>query len=43
MAERFAQTVPNGRSVTIEGVGHYPNMEKPDRFNEILTEFLRSL
>ncbi len=43
MAERFAQTVPNSRSVTIEGVGHYPNMEKPDRFNEILTEFLRSL
>ncbi|MEV5531837.1 alpha/beta fold hydrolase [Streptomyces prunicolor] len=43
MAQRFADTVQNGRSVTIEGAGHYPNMEKPERFNEILTDFLRSL
>jgi len=43
MADRLIDTVPNGHSVTIEGVGHYPNMENPERFNEILTEFLRSL
>ena len=43
MANRFVDTVPNGRSVTIEGVGHYPNMENPERFNELLTDFLRSL
>ncbi|WP_043670795.1 alpha/beta fold hydrolase [Streptomyces xylophagus] len=43
MAQRFTDTVPNGRAVTIEGVGHYPNMEKPEEFNEILGQFLRSL
>ncbi|MDV9178088.1 alpha/beta hydrolase [Streptomyces sp. W16] len=43
MANRFADTVPNGRTTTIEGVGHYPNMEKPEEFNTILGEFLRSL
>jgi len=43
MANRFVDTVPNGRSVTIEGAGHYPNMEKPERFNEILMDFLGAL
>jgi pimeloyl-ACP methyl ester carboxylesterase len=43
MANRFVDTVPNGRSVTIEGVGHYPNMEKPEEFNTILGQFLSSL
>ncbi|MFH0520733.1 alpha/beta fold hydrolase [Streptomyces sp. M41] len=43
MAERVARTVPDGRSVTIDGVGHYPNMEKPAEFNEIVLDFLRTL
>ncbi|WP_406463021.1 alpha/beta hydrolase [Streptomyces sp. NBC_01622] len=43
MANRFTDTVPNGRSTTIEDAAHYPNMEKPERFNEILREFLGSL
>ncbi|MFD3836991.1 alpha/beta fold hydrolase [Streptomyces sp. NPDC058642] len=43
MADRLAHTVPDGRSVTIEDVGHYPNMEKPEQFNEILLDFLRTL
>ncbi|MFJ9241946.1 alpha/beta fold hydrolase [Streptomyces sp. NPDC101776] len=43
MAQRFADTVPNGRATTIEGAGHYPNLERPDVFNGIFTEFLRSL
>ncbi|MEU5891260.1 alpha/beta hydrolase [Streptomyces sp. NPDC047461] len=42
-AERFARTVPDGRSVLIEDTSHYPNMEKPERFNEILLDFLRAL
>jgi len=25
----------------LEGVGHSPNMEQPDRFNQILIEFLQ--
>lgn len=43
MAERVARTVPDGRSVTLQDVGHYPNMEKPEEFNGILLDFLRDL
>ncbi|MDQ0994304.1 alpha/beta fold hydrolase [Streptomyces sp. V3I7] len=43
MAQRVADSAPHGRSVTIEGTGHYPNMEKPDAFNEALADFLRTL
>ncbi|MFJ8533982.1 alpha/beta fold hydrolase [Streptomyces sp. NPDC093591] len=43
MAERVVRTVPNGRSVTIEESGHYPNLERPEVFNEILVDFLRTL
>lgn len=43
MAERVARTVPDGRSVTVDGVGHYPNLEKPEEFNGILLDFLRTL
>ncbi len=42
-AERFANTVRNGRSVLVEGTSHYPNLEKPEEFNAILLDFLRSL
>lgn len=43
MAERVVRTVPNGRSVTIQDVGHYPNMEKPEEFNRLVLDFLRDL
>ncbi|MDO0909923.1 alpha/beta hydrolase [Streptomyces sp. DT2A-34] len=43
MAERLVRSVPNGRSVTIEDTGHFPNLEKPEAFNEILLDFLRAL
>ncbi|MGW3289626.1 alpha/beta fold hydrolase [Streptomyces sp. NPDC001002] len=43
MAEKFARTVPNGRSVTIEEAGHFPNLERPDAFNAVLLDFLRGL
>ncbi|MFD3497027.1 alpha/beta fold hydrolase [Streptomyces sp. NPDC058676] len=42
-AQRLADTVRDGRSRTIEGVGHYPNLEKPEVFNEILLDFLGTL
>ncbi|MFE3882210.1 alpha/beta hydrolase [Streptomyces lydicus] len=42
MAERLAHTVVNGRATTVEGTAHYPNMERPDAFNEILGRFLRA-
>lgn len=37
-----AQRIPNSRFETIEGAGHLVNIEKPARFNEILTDFLLS-
>ncbi|MFI2352603.1 alpha/beta fold hydrolase [Streptomyces sp. NPDC019443] len=43
MAERLVHTVANGRAATVEGTAHYPNMERPDAFNEILEDFLRAV
>ncbi|CAL9367295.1 alpha/beta fold hydrolase [Streptomyces sp. enrichment culture] len=43
MADRLARTVAHGRSVTVEGTAHYPNMERPDAFNEIVADFLDAL
>ncbi|MEU9352037.1 alpha/beta hydrolase [Streptomyces griseoloalbus] len=42
-AERLAEAVPHGRAVTVDGTGHYPNMERPELFNRILLDFLRAL
>lgn len=42
-AQRLADGVRDGRSVLIEGTGHYPNMEKPDEFTAVLREFLATL
>ncbi|MFF9206119.1 alpha/beta fold hydrolase [Streptomyces sp. NPDC014986] len=42
-AERLAGAVPDGRTVTVDGTGHYPNMERPELFNRILLDFLGSL
>lgn len=41
MARRLADTVPHGRVATIEGAAHYPNMEHPEAFNEVVARFLR--
>ncbi|MFC3572064.1 alpha/beta fold hydrolase [Streptomyces yaanensis] len=43
MAERLVRTVGNGRTTVVEGTAHYPNMERPDAFNAIVGDFLRSL
>ncbi|WP_411098678.1 alpha/beta fold hydrolase [Streptomyces sp. x-45] len=42
-AERLARTVRNGRSVVVDGVAHYPNMERPEAFTDIVAGFLRTL
>lgn len=42
-AERLARTVPDGSSLTVADTAHYPNMEKPERFGEIITDFVRAL
>ncbi|MCK2216935.1 alpha/beta hydrolase [Actinomadura sp. ATCC 31491] len=43
MAARLAGTVPDGRSATVEGAAHYPNMERPGVYNEITGAFLSGL
>ncbi|MGC9543831.1 alpha/beta fold hydrolase [Streptomyces sp. UG1] len=43
MAERLVRGVRDGRSVTIEGTGHFPSLEQPETFNRILLDFLRTL
>ncbi|MFI2607608.1 alpha/beta fold hydrolase [Kitasatospora sp. NPDC018619] len=42
LAERVVRTVVDGRAVTVEGTGHYPNMERPEEFNAHLLDFLRA-
>ncbi|MEU9328970.1 alpha/beta hydrolase [Streptomyces canus] len=42
-AERFADTARNGRAVLVEGTSHFPNLERPEEFNAIVLDFLRSL
>ncbi|MFJ4466465.1 alpha/beta fold hydrolase [Streptomyces sp. NPDC089424] len=42
-AERLAGAVADGRSLTVDGTGHYPNLEKPEAFNAALLDFLRGL
>jgi len=42
-SDRLAREVPNGRAEVVEGVGHYPNLEKPEVFNALLLDFLRAL
>ncbi|QOV40353.1 alpha/beta hydrolase [Streptomyces ferrugineus] len=43
MAERLVHGVRDGRSVTIEDTGHFPSLERPETFNRILLDFLRTL
>ncbi|KUL38876.1 alpha/beta hydrolase [Streptomyces sp. NRRL F-4489] len=43
MAERLIGLVANGRATAVPGAGHYPNMESPDLFNDLLRDFLRDL
>ena len=43
MMERMAAKIPGARYVEIEGAGHLANLERPDRFNEILMSFLKEV
>jgi pimeloyl-ACP methyl ester carboxylesterase len=42
-ARDLAAASPNARVEMYEGVGHLPNLERPDEFNRVLTSFLASL
>ncbi len=41
MGHRLADSVPSGRTVDIAGTAHYPNMERPDEFNEAVAGVTR--
>ena len=39
-AREIAASAPNGRLELFEGTGHFTNVEQPERFNELLREFV---
>lgn len=43
MAERAVALAGTGTAHRIEGTAHYPNMERPDRFNALLRDLLHAL
>ena len=40
VARELADSAPDGRLEVFEGAGHVPNMEQPERFNQVLLDFL---
>jgi pimeloyl-ACP methyl ester carboxylesterase len=42
-AREIVAAAPDGRLEIFEGAGHFTNLEQPERFNELLREFLRRL
>src|SRR5262249_8938498 len=38
----YAAAIPGAQLVTIDGCGHYPNLERPHQFNEAVNSFLRN-
>jgi len=40
-AKAWASVLPNSELVLLDGVGHFPYLEEPDRFFEKVNEFLR--
>jgi pimeloyl-ACP methyl ester carboxylesterase len=43
MAQRVVDTVRDGRAVTVEGAAHYPMVERPGRYTELITGFLTEI
>ncbi|MFF4324822.1 alpha/beta fold hydrolase [Streptomyces sp. NPDC001568] len=42
-ADALIRAVPNGRTVTLDGVAHYTTMEAPEAFTRALEDFLHEL
>jgi pimeloyl-ACP methyl ester carboxylesterase len=43
MATRLAESVADGRVATIPGTAHYPNLERPEEFNQRVIDFVAAL
>jgi pimeloyl-ACP methyl ester carboxylesterase len=41
-AARLAEVVPGARLVVLDGCGHLPELEMPERVNDLIRDFLRS-
>ena len=41
-ARQIAESAPNGKFEVVEGAGHVASIDAPERFNQILREFLQS-
>lgn len=41
-AREIVEAAPNGRLEIFEDTGHFPSRDRPDRFNELLREFLQA-
>jgi pimeloyl-ACP methyl ester carboxylesterase len=41
-ARAIVESAPNGRLEVLDGVGHFTNVERRNRFNELLREFLQA-
>jgi 3-oxoadipate enol-lactonase len=40
LMQRMAQRIPNSELVVLESCGHLSNLEQPERFNEVVLDFL---
>jgi pimeloyl-ACP methyl ester carboxylesterase len=43
VARQLEQAIPDTELVTIPGAGHISNLERPERFNDAVREFLHAL
>ena len=41
--ERMAKKVPGAQFQVLAGVGHLAHLERPDRFNDVIGEFLATI
>ena len=41
LTQRMARRIPGARLVVLEACGHLSNLEQPERFNQVLLEFLK--
>ena len=41
LAERMARRIPGSKLVVLEECGHLSNLEQPERFNDVLLDFLK--
>ncbi|MGW4273635.1 alpha/beta fold hydrolase [Streptomyces seoulensis] len=43
VADSVAHAVPHGRTAVIDDAAHYPNLDHPEEYTRIVTDFLRGL